>query len=650
MLRPTMALLRLRVLSKGKVAYDENFHYGLNIIRGDNGGGKSTIADLIFFALGGSSTRFKPEALECDTIYAELEFNQKPLVIRRTIGSTGRNGMMFFWGKIDEALQAGPENWQLYSSVRSENQESYSELLFRELGIPEVKAQTGANLTFYQILRLLYVDQLSSLQSLLRDDDNFDTAPMRSAIYDTLVGIYDDQMYSDIYSLRDAERKQLEAKNQSIGIQRFLEQSKIIADSDELGKVQKRLNASLATIEEHIEKASTNSSKAPKAGASTLNADAIRNRLKEQKALHDHNLEAQNLADLELNDSRLFVAELKKRLQEIDEAIAVNTIFGELPLSHCPCCLSVLKPVAEKDSCPLCREPLSASARHSHIMRMKHDLAQQLRESSALLDEKEVYLQERHAAAVQSASQLATRQQELNSFLKEARSDRESLIDNLFTEKGRLLSELEHVSRQAQIITTLEQLRGRLNELTELVKLLETRIERAKRSQTEKKTLAATVIQEMAIKLLSSDQVREPAFGRAEKIEIDPAKNAFALDGRNNFSASSIVYLKNCIHYAIFFASLRLDFFRYPRFILCDNMEDKGMQLERSRNLQRKVAELSDESDVLHQIIFTTSMIDPSLDNLKYCVGDFYTPGHWSLKVNTVAAPHITPADPGLSE
>ena len=45
---------RLYVLTEtGKVAYDEQFHHGVNIIRGTNSSGKSTVMRLLFYALGG---------------------------------------------------------------------------------------------------------------------------------------------------------------------------------------------------------------------------------------------------------------------------------------------------------------------------------------------------------------------------------------------------------------------------------------------------------------------------------------------------------------------------------------------------------------------------------------------------------------------
>ena len=61
MMQNNLFLQRLRIVTRqNKVAYDEEFHRGVNIIRGQNSSGKSTIIRFIFFVLGGSYTDFVP--------------------------------------------------------------------------------------------------------------------------------------------------------------------------------------------------------------------------------------------------------------------------------------------------------------------------------------------------------------------------------------------------------------------------------------------------------------------------------------------------------------------------------------------------------------------------------------------------------------
>ena len=70
-------LNRLIIYTKeNKVAYDEKFHKGVNIIRGDNSSGKSTISHFIFYVLGGAFNDWVKEARECSKVYAEVEFFQ----------------------------------------------------------------------------------------------------------------------------------------------------------------------------------------------------------------------------------------------------------------------------------------------------------------------------------------------------------------------------------------------------------------------------------------------------------------------------------------------------------------------------------------------------------------------------------------------
>ena len=53
MMQNNLFLNRLIIVTdEGKIAYDEKFHRGVNIIHGQNSSGKSTIVRFIFFALG----------------------------------------------------------------------------------------------------------------------------------------------------------------------------------------------------------------------------------------------------------------------------------------------------------------------------------------------------------------------------------------------------------------------------------------------------------------------------------------------------------------------------------------------------------------------------------------------------------------------
>jgi hypothetical protein len=65
--------------------------------------------------------------------------------------------------------------------------------------------------------------------------------------------------------------------------------------------------------------------------------------------------------------------------------------------------------------------------------------------------------------------------------------------------------------------------------------------------------------------------------------------------------------------------------FFHPRFALFDNIEDKGMEMARSHNFQEIIVRMSEAATLSHQIIVTTSMPNPSLNQEALVVGPHYT-------------------------
>lgn len=81
--RPTLFIRRFLVMKSGRAVYDQDFHLGINIIRGDNSIGKSTIMDLLFFGLGGDlrEERWNKEAAACDSVIIQIEINEYTLTV-----------------------------------------------------------------------------------------------------------------------------------------------------------------------------------------------------------------------------------------------------------------------------------------------------------------------------------------------------------------------------------------------------------------------------------------------------------------------------------------------------------------------------------------------------------------------------------------
>ena len=113
----------------------------------------------------------------------------------------------------------------------------------------------------------------------------------------------------------------------------------------------------------------------------------------------------------------------------------------------------------------------------------------------------------------------------------------------------------------------------------------------------------------------------------------------FAINGDPNIttSASGMVVVKNSLFLGMLLASLKDHQMMYPRFLLLDNVEDKGMVGDRVRNFQKAIADLMDQESAPHQIIMTTSTLNPALAREDYIVGPSYSKQNRTLKIQGAA-------------
>ncbi|MBX7153618.1 MAG: AAA family ATPase [Bacteriodetes bacterium] len=626
-------LNRLVVIThQGTIAYDEFFHKGVNIIRGKNSSGKSTVLNFIFYALGGDYNNWNAESLKCREVFAEVSINNATYTLRRNVTASLKQPMSIYWGNFEEA-KTDTLNWKTFSYSQNDDRMSFTNVIFSALSYPEIRSETDNNITLHQLLRLIYIDQDSPTQCLFRRE-NFDLPNIRLAISEMLLGIYDDTLYNNRLALRKAKKDYDDKKREFGNLNKLYLQSgnatTIVALNKEVEKLKSDIEKNLTEIAKIREVARLRITKKTAPKVEILHKELMRLRQSLRRLTTDlyHR-------DLDIVDSKYFIDTLKKRVIDLNNSILTKKILGELTLTNCPQCLNPLGNHVPDGHCFLCKQPLSDDEERTHAKRLKQEIELQIKESEILLVRKERKLNGLISDIPALKEKINLLQKELDIAISESQSTRDDKIDELFVLKGRQEKQLEFLTQQLKGIDLLEQLKKELSDLSALISELTSTIEQLELSQKTNRDRVMAVIEKFAIYILQNDLDRQKEFQKAKKIEIDFYGDSFSLDGDFNFSASSNTYLKNAIRYAIFIASLRVSFMRYPKFILCDNMEDKGMEKERIQNLQKLVVRISEslKDKEEHQIIFSTSMIADELNNTPHCVGDDYNQDNKTLKV-----------------
>jgi len=617
------------VLKAGRAVYDEQFHLGVNIIHGENGSGKSTIADFIFFALGGEHTEWRQEASTCDFTLAEVCINGASVTLRREISATGQRPMAIFWGNLDDAQSSSIDAWTTYPFRSSANKESFSQILFRSLGLPEVlREDLSSRITMHQVLRLIYVDQKTQYDKLFRDDD-FDAVVTRSAVGDLLIGTYDAELYKLQLEIRKIKNDIAELKAELKGI------GAVLRDTEETFTVSmlcEAMESARDQREEILEQLSAQDARTNEdiADSLTTKVNAVAAALVQAK--QDVSELSSNLekVDFDLADSDNFLDAMRRRLEALDDSEQTRTLLGSASFSFCPVCLAPVDDEPE-GSCALCRQPIGDHG-GANLLRLRNELSMQIKESRKLQEER----RRRRLTLVERLSEASLRrdqrQRDLDELTAGPTSSAEAERAALHRRAGYLDREIEDFSRKIRLAAAVEELETAKAEKMVLLERFEDKITDRRQTQQSRRDTAMRKISQLTTALLNRDLPREVAFQSAEELSFDFGHDTLTVDGRANFAASSMVYLKNAFHVALLQASLELDFFRYPRFALVDNVEDKGMEPARSHNFQSLIVEISDAAVVEHQIIMTTSMLNPALDSDTWVIGPRYTHEYRALQ------------------
>lgn len=630
---PNLRIERMIVSAKGGVAYNEFFHSGLNIIRGENSSGKSTLMDFLFYGLGGDLSNWRESALKCETVYLGVSLNGKSATFARDISETASAGMKIYLGPIDEAMNSVVNGWEVYPYARGKK-DSFSQVIFRLLNLPEVQIEASdSKITMNQILRLLYSDQLSPVDRIFRSQ-TWDDAITRQTVGEFLCGAFSSVYYEARLRLvvATSEYKDLETRikilhnSYSDGghplTQQWLDAQRL-SFSEELNNV----NAQITTIENHIFSAQFDDR------LSLNDQNETYKVLIERQVVLGKLTQKIDQLTLEIADSDFFIIALEKKLDDLRQSDSVIEDFKSIEFQKCPACLAPVIIDQTDGVCTLCKTPHSHDLVRDRSLKFINEFTRQKEESTNLQRQRAEELSQMKQEYIQVKSQWEQAGRHYSVSVKTPTTEMRSKLRDLNREAGRLIRQLEELSSKEAIIARIAAMYAAKELLNNEIARLGSIIFSEKKKSQERIAKASDTISKRVIEFLKRDLERQSTFKLADNVSFAFDANSVAVNGDHYFSASSMVYLKNSFLAAFALSAANDPNFTHPRFLMMDTIEDKGMEMARSQNFQRLLAEYSSAAKSEHQIIIATSMIAPELNVEKYTIGKFYTHDERTLKV-----------------
>lgn len=624
---------RLKVITRnGQTAYDEYFHKGINIIRGENSSGKSTITHLLFFGLGGSYSDFVIEAKRCQYVYTQIDINGCVITLKRELklSDDGRVdsmvGLTIFWGDIDETLKNACES-NYFGYRATDKTKSFSNALFEIMDMPLVVGDN--NITMHQLLRLMYVDQESPTGSLFMYEQ-FDSQTTRETVAELLMGIYDADSYISKLNIKEY-KKQLDDVSVEIKAIKTSFSRPEECSSMFLKNTIKNKEAEIVKLSEYITKKRTGQEVKTKY---SKKIDRLKESVVKLRLLYSRLLNDQNYLQSEIDDTEMFIIALENRQKALADSISVRKSLEGLVLDFCPECLTKLDNHVENGHCRLCKAPIDNTKGIRQAKRYELELSFQIKESKIVLEQLNTELVEKKSAISGTKSELDTYETLLTQELKSTISPQDEEVDEMIYHKGLIEGEILQYRTMLERASYYEGLIEKKEQLQSLIAKEERFINAKEAQQQKNRAIVENKIKEIGIYFLQHDLQRQQEFTQADEFNVDFSNNIVYLSNKHSkYSASSNFYLKIVARFALFMASLEIPFMRFPHFIFADNMEDKGIEIGRAQNFQKVLINKLSEYDINnYQVIYTTSYITEALDNSPYVVGEKYTKDNKSLK------------------
>ncbi|GAA3249260.1 ATP-binding protein [Nonomuraea helvata] len=348
-----------------------SFASGLNAVIGSYGTGKSSLFELIKFALGARKAKIMPTVRQrLRSVVLDVTLGQNRVLLTRNIGEN----------RISVHHENGTsERW----SAAGGNLPPAGGRLLEMLGLPMVRLskkglEKGEPLTFFDLYRFIYLPQSDVNLSVAGHAETM-LLRKRKAIFELAYGLSSEQIRELLLEISALEAKRDDMRSAANAVERFLGEIGAPQES-ELHAAEIEARAALAEAETRLQ--------AVKAGAYAAlpgDQEALRSRISTLRIAAADTEAARSVTVAAVRRGESLIAQLDVDINREVRADAASTALSGLEFVTCPRCL---QSISDRDvpagHCLLCTQIQSSSTTVGHQREIER-LTAQRDEAVALL-------------------------------------------------------------------------------------------------------------------------------------------------------------------------------------------------------------------------------------------------------------------------
>ncbi|MDD7938679.1 AAA family ATPase [Actinomycetospora lutea] len=377
---------RIRVdTDGGPVEY--SFDGPLTVLSGPVGTGKSTLLELVKYALGGNARTTPVVDAHVMSVSLDVTLGRSSLTLQRPVASSSFNDRHGFVTVTDRTSRGRVGEY----SAEPAQENSISAFLLEALQLPtdaRASAQsrstkTPPRITFNDIYPYLYVDQPEIDRSIVHHSDSY-RAPKRRTAFELLFGISDVNLLKLRADAQVAAQEFDKARADEVRIRKFLGDVQTASREQavlEQERVTLELQRSRATLQRLREEADPDDSR----------VDVARDLLSESRERLEIERRRLQEIDRDLEERRGVLASVRQEERRLNRMWDASRRLAAIEFVVCPRCNQSLKGRAHipHDSCPLCLQtdtvqPMDDDASEADTYELRQ-LENQAEEIQALL-------------------------------------------------------------------------------------------------------------------------------------------------------------------------------------------------------------------------------------------------------------------------